>query len=412
MLERDHEVVLVAHEHRRRANAALVDLSARYPRLDHVRMPRRRDPWRIPASATRRALDYLDYLDPEGEDRDAPGAESRERVPRLLRGALLLPPFRWRFGRRTLAWMLRLLEAGLPIAPATKALITERSPAVVVLSGDAACDPEAELLRSAHAARIPSVLVLSGAKRAGSGGLHDMPTLTVVPGQEQVNDAVRAYRLPRERIHAVGVEVVDGMPLPSPSGVVDSVNEAARTLDVGKPPGRLFRPVLWLLSPLVILMLLLLHPVATSKAGVRSARRLARRLGTRRRHRRKARPEQRTERARSATHPKGVRSSAARERKAARAQEKQRIRERRGAGKRHRRERRRSPAAASTARQQASAGKAPKAAPKERERTAKTKGERPKPPIRKRKAVRTRIRAIRRRWKYTRRAVRRLYNRR
>ena len=258
MLERDHEVVLVAHEHRRRANAALVDLSARYPRLDHVRMPRRRDPWRIPASATRRALDYLDYLDPEGEDRDAPGAESRERVPRLLRGALLLPPFRWRFGRRTLAWMLRLLEAGLPIAPATKALITERSPAVVVLSGDAGLRSGGRIA-SLGACRQDSFRASSERGQAGRFGRaarYADPYRRARPGAGERRGP--GVPVPRERIHAVGVEVVDGMPLPSPSGVVDSVNEAPRTLDVGKPPGRLFRPVLWLLSPLVILMLLLL----------------------------------------------------------------------------------------------------------------------------------------------------------
>jgi hypothetical protein len=42
----------------------------------------------------------------------------------------------------------------------------------------------------------------------------------------------------------------------------------------------------------------------------------------------------------------------------------------------------------------------------------KGKQRRPKPPIWKRKAVRGRLRALRRRWKHTRRAVRRVYNRR
>jgi hypothetical protein len=45
-------------------------------------------------------------------------------------------------------------------------------------------------------------------------------------------------------------------------------------------------------------------------------------------------------------------------------------------------------------------------------RTGKGKAARPKPPIWRRKAVRGRVRAVRRRWKYTRRAVRRVYNRR
>src|SRR5256885_5871268 len=125
MLERDHDVVLVAQEHRRRAGAAVADLSERYPRLERIQMPRRRDPWRLPASATRRALDYLRYLESESEDPAALDNDARERAPKLLRGLLHVPPFRWRLGRRILAWMLGRLEAGLPIAPATRALLRE-----------------------------------------------------------------------------------------------------------------------------------------------------------------------------------------------------------------------------------------------------------------------------------------------
>jgi len=58
--------------------------------------------------------------------------------------------------------------------------------------------------------------------------------------------------------------------------------------------------------------------------------------------------------------------------------------------------------------QKPGAAKAAKAKAKERSGKAR----KPKPPIWKRKAVRGRLRALRRRWKYTRRAVRRFYNRR
>jgi hypothetical protein len=55
-------------------------------------------------------------------------------------------------------------------------------------------------------------------------------------------------------------------------------------------------------------------------------------------------------------------------------------------------------------------GRPPSKAPKAEAR--KEKQRRRRPPIWKRKAVRGKLRALRRRWKYTRRAVRRLYNRR
>jgi hypothetical protein len=57
------------------------------------------------------------------------------------------------------------------------------------------------------------------------------------------------------------------------------------------------------------------------------------------------------------------------------------------------------------------AGRAPKPTKDVREKAREGKGK-PKPPIWKRKAVRGKLRALRRRWKYTRRGVRRIYNRR
>jgi hypothetical protein len=337
MLERDRDVVLVAQEHRRRASAAVADLSERYPRLDHVQMPKRRDPWRIPASATRRALDYLRYLEPESDDAEALRNEARERAPKLLRGVLHLPPFRWRFGRRILAWILRRLEAGLPIAPATKALIRERSPAIIVVSRDAACDPEAELVRSAHAARIPSVLVLNAAGPADPGEVRDVPTLTVVAGQEQVNEAVLAHGLPRDRVAVVN-EASDGARGPSPAEVVDAVDQAALAEEVPRPPGRLLRPLLWLLTPLVLLLLPLLRPGATLRAIGGAPKRIRKRI----RHAGRARAHERAlkhkSRGQSAKQQKRARAEAGKERKVTRAAEKQRKRERREAGRRRARE--------------------------------------------------------------------------
>jgi hypothetical protein len=75
-------------------------------------------------------------------------------------------------------------------------------------------------------------------------------------------------------------------------------------------------------------------------------------------------------------------------------------------------------AAARAAKAQARAAKEEKrkarAAKEEKRRPGAAKGGRakPKPPIWKRKAVRGKLRAVRRQWKYTRRRIRRLYNRR
>jgi methyltransferase family protein len=60
----------------------------------------------------------------------------------------------------------------------------------------------------------------------------------------------------------------------------------------------------------------------------------------------------------------------------------------------------------------ARAAKEARATAKEKARADKQKGKRPKPPIWTRKGARARLRAVRRRWKYTRRGIRRIYNRR
>jgi hypothetical protein len=59
-----------------------------------------------------------------------------------------------------------------------------------------------------------------------------------------------------------------------------------------------------------------------------------------------------------------------------------------------------------------SPAKASKAEARKRDRPRKGKGRASKPPLWRRKAVRGKLRALRRRWKYTRRGVRRIYNRR
>jgi hypothetical protein len=231
--------------------------------------------------------------------------------------------------------LLRHLEAGMPIARSTKALIRERSPDVVVVSqGIVIESPELEVVRSAQAAKTPSVLVMSGIDGADPAQIRDIPTLTLVAEQEQANDVVEAYEFPRDRIQAMGGETSRGRRLPSPSGVAEAAGEASGERVAG-PPGTLMRPVLWLLTPLLLLTLLLLHPVATSKDGVAAIRRTGKQVRARRRKAAKVRAGKGKGIARSTGQEKRARSEAATQRKAARAQEKQRKRERRGPSRGH-----------------------------------------------------------------------------
>ena len=327
MLERDHDVVL-ALDHPRRSSA-LSELSKRHPGFEQIRIPARRGLWRIPAGATKRGLDYLRYLQPERAGADQPRDLARQRAPRVLRALVRLPPFRWSFGRRMLGWLLRHLDAAMPIPRSTKVLIKERSPDVVVISQWIALgSSEAELVRSAHATKTPSVLVMSGTGGTDPAQIRDMPTLAVVGEQQQVNDVVQVHGIPRDRVQAVGAEAAGGARVPSSSGVVDAVDEAA-TKRAPAPPGRLLRPVLWLLTPLLLLTLLLLHPVSTSKECVAAVRRIGSQMRARRRKAAKMRAGDWKAVARSAGQEKPARPETVTQQKATRAQEKQRKRERR-----------------------------------------------------------------------------------
>jgi hypothetical protein len=332
MLERDHEVV-VAFEHKGRLapaeRRALDDLSKRYPGFDQVRLEPRRDLWRIPAGAIRRSLDYLRCLEPEHGHSDELRDQARDRAPRLLRALLFLPPFRWRFGRRMLGWLLQRLEAGMPIPRRTKALIREGAPDVVVVSPLVEfASPHAEYIRSAQAARIPSALVvMSWGDLPDTVVIRDVPTLTVVANQDEVNEAVRVFGLPRDRIEAVGAEGSNGAGVPAPSDAVDAIDRAALTEDVPRPPGRFLRPLLWLLTPLLAIVLPLLRPRATLQAARKGVRRIRKRF----RAGRASGTEKRAENRKAAREEKQARKEAAKQRKAARAAEKQRKRARREA---------------------------------------------------------------------------------
>jgi hypothetical protein len=288
---------------------------------------RRRDVWRIVASATRRALDYLRVL-----ERDSPGSsQARKRAPRLLRALLFVPPFRWRFGRWTLAWVLERLEAGLPIAGGTKAVIKDWSPEVVLVSPRVLASPEAEFIRSAHATRTPSVLVLTWDHMVPPDAIRDVPTLTLVADDRQAEDVADRLGIPRDHIQVVRAEGrQDDKRLSAPT-MADAI-DAARTREVDAPPGRLLRPILWALTPLLVLALPVLRPTATLHSLATGIRRTARRVRRRTKTKRKTRRQ-------SPMNERAARMKSARERKAVRAAEKRRKREQRGPKKPPRAER-------------------------------------------------------------------------
>jgi hypothetical protein len=263
LLSRGHDV-LVAFDHTKDAPSedeqrSLDELTERYPvAFAHRRLSRRTGMWAISAMAIRRRLDYLHHID-QGLQGYAPPPDPSYGYPsRGFRVLLALPPFRWQFGRRFLVWSMQRLEAAMPLPRKIKALIADEDPDAVLVSPlVGSSSPQGDYVRVAAAAGIPTALVTENRDDLDGGGvLRDRPELTVVWGDSQGERAVNLYGIPRERI------VVAAAPSDAPMAVEDlSLSEG-----VAKPPGRLLRPVLWLLTPLLVLLSPLFRPRVTARA--------------------------------------------------------------------------------------------------------------------------------------------------
>jgi hypothetical protein len=316
MLGHGHEVVLALEPHRKGRRTAMVDafddLSGRYPGFAHTQIQPRRDLWWIPAGATQRSLDYLGLLEAQNPDAELQKS-AREQAPRLLRGLLRLPPFRWRSGRRVLGWLLRRLETGIPLPRDVRSLIKEQAPEVVIVSALAELgSPRGEFIRTARAARVPSVLVAtSWGDVPGERVLRDLPTVALVSAGEQTTQVPQLQGLPSERIETVGPERHNGDTAPARTEAVEAIARAASTQVTGRE-GRLLRPILWLLTPLLLILLPLLRPRATLRDVTKFFRRFRARIRKRRTERGRARAKAASDK----------RQAEARTRKQARAEEK------------------------------------------------------------------------------------------
>jgi F0F1-type ATP synthase membrane subunit b/b' len=359
MLERDHAVTVALGPESGAGGtmngSTLTAIGKRNPSFDHVRLRRRTDLWHVPADATRRGLDYLRYLESEPKDTDANREAARRQAPRLLRAVLVLPPFRWRFGRRMLASVMERLEGAMPLPGVVKRLVQDQDPDVVVVSAHAALgSSEFEFVRVARATRTPSVLVLTSDGPTHATRIRDEPTLAVVADQERVNEAVQTLGFPRHRLQAVGSEDANGARGLAVEASVEAIDGAAIAKEVDPPPGRVLRPILWLFTPFLFLLLLLMHPRTTSRDVVKAMRRRRRDAHRRRVAKRRSRARQEAETRKASARPakqhRDAQADAPSERKAARAQAKRAKRDRRESAKQHRREQRRAAKAAADAR--------------------------------------------------------------
>jgi hypothetical protein len=451
--------------------ARLASLQTEHAGLQYRLLPESRHLWLYPATAVRRRLDHLRSLEP-GLDAVSPFGD---RPPPIFRLLLFLPPFRWQSGRRALTWLLTRLEAAMPIRGSVRELIREHAPDRVLVSPLVDFgSPQVDYLRTAHAAGTPSVFVVAARDDLTTkGGIRELPTFTLAWDEAQAQAAVRVQGVPSERVTPAGIGG-DGSVASGAAEAVERVTEA----DVVKSRrGLLLRPLLWLLTPILAILMPLLRPRATARAVVKGVRRQTKRIrAARQRHRRAAKlkayetkQRKRAEEIAAKQETKAQAEAAKRAEKeraeakklaekerheemkraekeradAAKLAEKERHEEMKRAEKERadaakRVDKERAEAMKLTEKQRAEAAKtggnaaAPVAAeqtseaptakagkPAKRERAAAKAAKKDakagpggRRVARMRKRARGRVKAMRRRWKYTRRGVRRVYNRR
>jgi len=269
LISSGHRVALALDRDRRQVPRDNADLLAEP-------LPRQSGPWRVAERGIRRSLDYLRYLEPDCADAEALREEARARAPRALRALLFLPPFRWAFGRRALTWVLRGVEAGIPRPRGVRSFLAGQAPDLVIVSPLVGFgSPQGDYVRAATAAGIPSVLVVADEDElTAKGVIQDVPTLTVTGSEAGRDELVRFHGIPRERVAAVGADPPSGLNAPADHSALEAVERASRMEVVSLRKGRLLRPMLWLLTPLLAALLLLFRPRATGRAAIKAARRL------------------------------------------------------------------------------------------------------------------------------------------
>lgn len=301
-------VVVALHQGPRGEGAGVTYMSA----------PARTDLWRIPAGAIRRRLDYLDYL--EAKDHGT-AIEPEPPTTWGMRAILFLPPFRWPFGRRMLRAVLARLEAAMPLPRAVRSFIAEQNPDVVAVSPLTGFgSSQVDYVRAAHAEATPSLgIVRSGDELTGPGRIREVPTLTLVPGAALVDAATSLQELPGDRVAVLDTGATNGSGAAGISGV-EAIERAAGGEPEAGSKGRFLRPVLWLLTPLLAILLPLLRPRATAVATARAVRELPNRIRKRRKVARRERDQKRDEATASAKARKRAEAEEARARKLARAE--------------------------------------------------------------------------------------------
>ena len=187
-------------------------LLAEYPNLTAGRIPPREDDSAFLASKIRLGYDYLRYLEPMYNRSSGlrPRAEARTPAGMVRLSRTVLEKRPW--ARRLVASLMDAIDRAVPPSPAIEEYLDAQQPNLIIvtpligLGGSSQLD----LLRSAHARRIPTaVFVWSWDHLSSKGVIRDYPDGLFVWNAAQKREAIGMHRVPANRVVVTGAQCYD-----------------------------------------------------------------------------------------------------------------------------------------------------------------------------------------------------------
>jgi hypothetical protein len=205
---RGHEITLASDREETMGGRQMVErLAARYPNIRLAIAPvRQTGAWAELARWIRLGLDYLRFLDPLYDRTPHLKRRARERAPAMaVRLAESFP------GPRIVRLFLRILERGLPVAPALQAFIRGEAPDLVLITplvdlGSAQLDHFAAAQRLGVRTVLP---VGSWDHLSSKSLLRHVPDRVMVWNDVQRRELIEFHGVPEDRIVVTGSQAYD-----------------------------------------------------------------------------------------------------------------------------------------------------------------------------------------------------------
>jgi hypothetical protein len=171
----------------------------------------RRDGWRKSLDASRRVINYINYLRLGHQSSQMILEQYEAALPHLLRSRAQHPAISALLRTPVALQALRRFERLAPPDPAITRWLRAWRPDVVLASPVIMPGTdEVEFLKAAAALRVPTIVpVMSWDNLTSYGVFQILPDMTIVWNKAQVEEAVRLHGVPRDRVVATGAPVFD-----------------------------------------------------------------------------------------------------------------------------------------------------------------------------------------------------------